>query len=229
MGSVLSGNGLMVPDDFPANQFEAVYKKVQAHNPRREYALAISAMHAISYRFMAIAEYDGRFTASLAAHGPGPGQPIRYEQERDLFGFFTNAFSVLDAFCFAMYAIGALTGTSDFQLATARDERNVTWGSMRAAYGRAFPNDPIISVLGNIANDKAFTELREARNVLTHRAAPPRTFGLHVSSMDVPETAIISWINISLDPATTSTRRQEITHLLCSGLASAQNFVQARL
>jgi hypothetical protein len=97
----MNATSLTLPNDFPTLEFEAVYGKLHSHNHKKnEYDLAIGAMHAMSYRFKTLAEYDDRFTASIKAHGTGPAQPIRYEQERDLFGFFSNAFSVFDTFCF---------------------------------------------------------------------------------------------------------------------------------
>jgi hypothetical protein len=84
--------------------------------------------------------YDKSFRSSITAHGTG-GQPFRYKQERDLFGFFSNAHSVFDAFCFALFAIGALRDSANFPLATDPDERNVTWSKMLRAYGKAFPSE----------------------------------------------------------------------------------------
>ena len=152
MARVLSINGLTVPDDFPADQFEAVYKKLgSTYGQRAEYRVfIIGALNAIAYGFTALAEYDKSFRSSITAHGTGPGQPFRYMQERDLFGFFSNAHSVFDAFCFALFAIGALRDSANFPLATDPDERNVTWSKMLRAYGKAFPSDPILSELEKI-------------------------------------------------------------------------------
>jgi len=152
---VLSTSGVDVPNDFPASQFEAVHTKLVAYGQRSEYGLIVGALHAIAFRFRALSGYDENFTASINNHGPGPGQPFRYEQERGLFGFFSNAFSVFEAFCFALFAIGALTGSGRFPLATEDDERNVTWNSMQQAYGGAFPGNPILDELRAIADDAA--------------------------------------------------------------------------
>src|SRR6266550_1303963 len=218
MARVLSINGLTVSDDFPADQFEAVYKKLgSTYGQRAEYRVfIIGALNAIAYRFTALAEYDKSFRSSITAHGTGPGQPFRYMQERDLFGFFSNAHSVFDAFCFALFAIGALRDSANFPLATDPDERNVTWSKMLRAYGKAFPSDPILSELEKIWNDTE--ELRDIRNILTHRAVGARSFGVSVGPSTVPETTTIDRLNISLDATTTSSRRRDVAKLLLLGL-----------
>ena len=223
--AVLSGTGLAVPEDFTANHFEGVYKGLHAHSQKKnEYELAIGAMHAISYRFVALAEYDTRFTASITTHGPGPELRTRYEQERDLFGFFSNAFSIFDTFCFALFAIGALTGESSFPLAVVADERKVNWMRVKAAYQAAFPTERITTVIVAMEADPVFVAIRETRNMFTHRATPPRQYVLGASS-----STRIARVNVLVDDRTTSTRRQEVARLLRDGLQAAETFVPARL
>jgi hypothetical protein len=122
MAPRLSLNGLTVPDDFPASRFEAVYEKLAPHTGHNAYPKLVGALAAIAIRFKALAEYDQGFTASIKAHGNGPGQPARYEQDRDLFGFFSNGVSIFDAFCFALFSIGALKGFPEFPLTSEEDE-----------------------------------------------------------------------------------------------------------
>src|SRR5262245_56672084 len=117
MAPPLSINGLTPPDDFPAERFEALYKKLgDAYAGRHGYDLVFEALNAIAYRFVALAEYDQSFTAWFNAHRDG--QPFRYHQERDLFGFFSNAYSVFEAFCFTLFAVGALIDPAHFPLST---------------------------------------------------------------------------------------------------------------
>ena len=224
--AVLSINGLSTRNDFPASPFEALYKKLGgAYGGRPEYdVLVFGALNAIAYRFHALAEYDRSFTASINAHGTDFGQPSRYEQERDLFGFFSNVNSVFDAFCFALFAVGALIQPADFPLA---DEWKVNCGRTREAYRKAFPADPILSVLENMAKDTALIELRTIRNILTHRGVGGRalmaTTGPPASSDRIPR------LNIPLDVTTTSTRRSQVAGLLCFGLEAARKFVESRV
>ena len=54
-------------------------------------------------------------------------------------GFFSNGYSVFEAFCFALFAVGALIDPAHFPLATEKDERAVHWDKMQQAYRKAFP------------------------------------------------------------------------------------------
>lgn len=223
----LSVNGLVPPTDFPSADFEAVDAKLTPHSGHSAHKHFIGAWNAISYRYMAFAEYDQQFTASVVMHGPGPGHPIRFEQERDLFGFFSSGVSVFDAFCFGTFAIGALTGSTDFCLVSAKDEE-VRWKSLLSAYTKSFATDPVVPMLKRIDTDRALVEIRAVRNVLTHRAAPPRQFALKVGPQAIP-TARISRVNLTLDKNTTASRRKEIAQLLSLGLSGVRSFVDARL
>jgi hypothetical protein len=227
MARVLSLNQIAVPDDFPADEFEAVHRKLaSAYAERDEYRVFImGALNAIAYRFTALAEYDESLRSLINAHGTGPGQPFRYTQERDLFGFFSNAHSVFDAFCFALFAIGALRDSANFPLGTDPDERNVTWSTMLRAYGKAFSTDPILSELEKIWNDTE--ELRDIRNILTHRAVGARRFEVSVGPSTVPDRTTIPRLNnISLDADTLSTRRSEVASLLRLGLDATNKFLE---
>ncbi len=220
----LSINGLVMPTDFPRDPFEAVQKKLDQCSMQLEYGLFIAAWNAVSYRYHGLVDYDKDFTASLIKHGPGPGQPLRYHQERDLFGFFANGVSIFDSYCFAMFAVGAILIPSKFSLA---DERKIDWKSTANAYNVSFPDDAMPVVLDRLWVDPAYADLREIRNVLTHRAVPPRHHSLLVGSNTKP-TATLGRVNIALDKDTTSLRRQQVVRLLSTALEAARSFVEAR-
>jgi hypothetical protein len=132
-----------------------------------------------------------------------PASPSGTNKSATCSDFFSNGFSVFEAFCFALFAVGALTGSAEFPLATDADERRVEWNSMKQAYGRAFPGDPILSVLKTIANDTAFKKFRDDRGILTHRAVPPRTFNVTAGPSTVPESTTIERLNMPFDTETT--------------------------
>jgi hypothetical protein len=225
----LTLNGLVPPDDFPAADFEAVQIKLATYDKNPAHKNFVGAWSAISYRYMAVAEYDQHLTASFSTQ-PGAGHPIRYQQERDLFGFFRSGLSVFDAFCFGSFAIGAMTGSTDFPFATERDEQKVNFKSLIAAYKKSFATYPIVPVLVGIDSDPAIDRLRYVRNILTHRATPPRQFNLAVSSTTpTTATARIDRLNLALDKNTTGPWRDEFKDLLAGGMAGIRAFVDARL
>lgn len=220
----LSINGLVMPIDFPRAAFEAVQKKLDQFSKQREHDHFIGAWSAISYRYHGLVDYDKEFTASIVKHGPGPGQPLRYQQERDLFGFFTNGVSVFDAYCFAMFAVGALLMSRTFSLV---DEWKIDWKSTADAFQKGFPEEAMPGVLDNVWGDAAYVDLREIRNLLTHRAAPPRHHRLLVGSGIAP-MATLGRVNVALDKDTTASRRKNVIRLLSTVLEATRTFVEAR-
>jgi hypothetical protein len=217
-------NGSTVPDDFPASQFETWYQKLgSAYGGLAGYGLIFEAQNAISYRFKALAEYDQSFTASFNAHRDG--QPFRYHQERDLFGFFSNGYSVFEAFCFALFAVGTLKNPAHFPLTCGKHEQAVRWNKMQQHYLKAFPGDPILNVLKTIADDAAFKELGNIRNILTHRAVGARQLSAGTGPSPAPPDNIPRLNNLLLDAGTTSTRRSHVARLLGSGLEAAHKFI----
>jgi hypothetical protein len=224
---MLSINSLDMPRDFPAEKFEAVYKKLRgAYSGRtRHEVLVVGALNAITYRFKSLAECDESFTALIKAHAP---DQLRYEQERDLFAFFSNVYSMFDAFCFALFAVGALIDPAKFPLKNDKDERKVNWDKMPKAIRKAFPSDPICTVLENIATNNMFKDLRAIREILTHRAVPPRAFMI-TTAPSPASSDVIPRLNMTIDATTTSSRRSQVADLLRSGLEATQNFVEARV
>ncbi len=136
---------------------------------------------------------------------------------------------VMDALNAIAYRFTALAeydeslSSGNFPLATEADERNVTWSTMLRAYGKAFPTDPILSELEKIWNDTE--ELRDIRNILTHRAVGARDL-MATTGPSAPSDRI-SRLNISLDAGTTRTHRSQVAGLLLLGLEAADKFVKA--
>jgi hypothetical protein len=224
----LSVNGLVMPPDFPAQSFQAVQRIIQpfAQTDNELYAHFAGAWNAISYRYLSLVNYGEIFTASLKAHGSSPPAVERYNQERMLFGFFSNGFSVFEAFFYGMFAIGALLEPKRFPLSTSADQQRVTPKRTIEAYANAFAEDPAIARLSGINSDIAFGEYREIRNVLTHRSAPGRTFYLSIGSSEAPPS---QWKirNIPLDENMATSRRAHVSVLLLTALDAARDFTQS--
>jgi hypothetical protein len=222
----LQSRQLDVPDDFPGAEFENVEKKVQARFPEHAHARFFGgAWGAVAYRFIAMAQYDESFTNSILENGVSPGPMLRYEQERLLFGFFNSGCSAVDAFFFGMFTLGAMLNPVAFRLRDNSDERDVTPANCCRAYCKAFTGDPIVSALQLATNnrDSDWEKFSAIRNVLTHRAAPPRDF--FVGDPSQPD-AIMSRVDVDLDKETTSSRRTQVAGVLGKLLAASNSFVQ---
>jgi hypothetical protein len=125
-----------------------------------------------------------------------------------------------------MFAVGALARPAEFSLATPRDQQRISPSSTESAYLRSFPGSPILAAFGATFADAAYRELREVRNVLTHRTAPGRTIFVNIGSDDdLPPLWKIN--NIPLDCETAAIRRAHVGRLLSALLEAAAAFVEA--
>jgi hypothetical protein len=228
--TALKVNGMTMPADFPVQAFESVHGRLAHFSDRRPtlHVHFAGAWNALSYRYLSLIEHGDAFTASIVVHGAAPDAQRRYQQERDLFGFFSNGFSVFESFFYGMYAIGALLDPARFPLETPADQQRVTPARTVDAYSKAFPVDRILDAFRCFVNDSAYKECREIRNVLTHRSAPGRTIFVTFEGSEAPTD---EWkiSNIPLDKDTVPIRRRHISRLMTAALEAARIFVSARI
>jgi hypothetical protein len=152
----------------------------------------------------------------------------RCPQERDLFGFFSNGFSVLEATFFGLFSLGAFLSAANFPIKTPKDQQRISPSSTAAAMLKAFPGDPINQTISATISDRAYLEWREVRNVLTHRAAPGRTFFVGIGGDDeLPDLWKI--LSIPLDLKMAPSRRAELSRLLTIVLRAVEQFSKSRL
>lgn len=219
-----------MPPDFPVAHYESVHNKVQplARTSNHVYEQFAGAWNALSYRFLALTEYEAKFAASLTGAGSRPVPPDRYRQERDLFGFFSNGFSVFEATFYGLFSLGSFFSAASFPMSTAKDQQRITPSSTAAAMTKAFPGDPIHQVISTVSSDPAYLELREVRNILAHRAAPGRTFFVGIGGDDtLPDQWKIK--SIPLDAKMASTRRADLSRLLGELIQGIDQFAKSHL
>ena len=87
--------GLALPSSFPDGVFEAVkdriFSKVPGASPLWE---QLAGSHnGVRYRLRACADYSDEFTQSDQSCGASPPPEKRYQQERQLFGFFVSGYA----------------------------------------------------------------------------------------------------------------------------------------
>lgn len=220
----LSVNGLQMPSDFPTPSFEAAYlsaTRLQG-SPDEHFA---GAWNAVSYRYRALVDYGNSFGTSISRDGVAPEAALRFAQERDLFGFFSSAFSIFEAFYYGMFAVGSTLSPSTFPFVTASDRQRVGVASTIAAYKRTWPTEPLIETFELMASDPLYRELRDARNVLTHRVAPGRTIYASFSD-DGPPRGEWKLLNATLDEQTTRARREGVSRLLALLTTASHSFLE---
>jgi hypothetical protein len=175
-----------------------------------------------------LTEYEQALCASLANAGGSPEPLERYRQERDLFGFFSNGFSVFEATFYGLFSLGALLSASSFPITTAKDQQRISPSSTATAIAKAFPGDPVNQAIDAALTAPAYVEWREIRNILTHRAAPGRTFFVGIGVEDaIPDQWKIK--SIALDARMAPLRRADLSRLLSTLLRGIDQFAKTRL
>jgi len=219
-----------MPADFPVAEYESVHKKGETCATAQPaiYEQFAGAWNALSYRFVAMAGYGAALTDSLAKVGASPPPNERYSQERDLFGFFSNGFSIFEAAFYGLFSLGAFISPANFPIATAKDQQRISPAVTAGAVAKAFPGDPLQLVITRVSTDSAYVEGREVRNVLTHRSAPGRTFFVGIGGDDVlaDEWKIKS---IPLDAKMANSRRADLARLLGDLVQGIDQFAKSRL
>jgi hypothetical protein len=226
----LSTNGLIMPRDFPAVEYESIHRKAESHARQSidTYVQFASAWNAQAYRFLALTEHEISLSSSLAAAGASAQSEERFRQERDLFGFFSNGFSVFEATFYGLFSLGAFISPARFPIIAAKDQQRISPGSTSTAIAAAFPGDPINSAVDAVLTDAAYVGWREVRNILTHRAAPGRTFFVCIGDDDaIPDQWKIK--SIPLDEKMASSRRIELSRLLSILLQGIDQFAKMYL
>jgi hypothetical protein len=214
-GIPLKTNGLVMPVDFPTAHYNDVFERTLskvAASPAIHEQFA-GAWNAVAYRFQAMADDEMAFTSLVVQTAPKP--EIRCQQESALFGFFCNGFSVFEAAFYGIFALGALLSPTAFPIAAARDQQRISPQSASAAVAKAFPSEPLNVVIASLLSDAQFLEWREIRNVLTHRAAPGRTFFVSIgdpAAAQLPDQWKLK--GIPLDDQMALTRRAQLSQQL---------------
>jgi hypothetical protein len=203
---------------------------VEPHSRRSNdtYVQFAGAWNAQAYRFLAVTEYEISLSASLETASGSARSEERFRQESDLFGFFSNGFSVFEASFYGLFAIGAFISPAKFPIFTAKDQQKISPASTSKAIAATFPREPLNSIIETVLTDPVYVEWREVRNILTHRAAPGRTFFVGIGDDgDIPDQWKIK--SIPLDRKMAPMRRSELSRLLGMLLRGIDQFTTLRL
>lgn len=224
----LSTNGLVMPSDFPVGPYEAVHARLpKDHSETTYYREYAGAWNAVAHRFLAAGQYSDDFTDSITKTAGSASVEARHYQEKSLFGFFTNGLSAIEATFYGLFAMGGFLNSGFFPMTTPEDQQNVTPRNTFTAYGKAFPGDPLLTILETALKDAAYQELKQIRNVLAHRTAPGRQIYLTVEGSE-PMAEEWKLFNIPLDGSLTVRRRAQLARLLMNLLGGAEAFAKAR-
>lgn len=224
--STLRSNGLHVPHDFPIVQYESIHGTIAANfGSNSLYEHYAGAWNALAYRYRAAVDHGNIFVKLFKVNGATPPPEERYEQERTLFDFFSSSFSVFESTFYGLFVIGAFLVPSGFPLSTAKEQQKVSPTTTQNSFSHTFPNDQILNVFAELFGDPHYKELREVRNILTHRTAPGRLTYVGPSNTD---TSLTEW-KLNKKPLNESivlNGREEMSRLLTTLLTASESFVQ---
>lgn len=173
-----------VSRDYPTEQAERVYRYLLDQMPAdsTHRALMGYGFTGVAYRFRATTEYQAEFeTSFLTPGGAAPPVDDHYRQERALFGFFVSGLACLESFAFAVHAIGAHFSPGIFGLSPGH-LKAVEPKAVTECLRRVWPSALITAAMSELVQDNAYRKWKDIRNVLGHRAVPPRLMEINLES-----------------------------------------------
>jgi hypothetical protein len=224
-------SGLDLPSEFPDTLFEAVKDRIFANipNPTPERDNLAGGHNAVRYRLRACADYSAEFTESVRRVGDAPPPEDRYQQERQLFGFFVSGIAALESFSFFLYFAAAHIRSAKFPTQKSGHIKAIALKSTASAFGTEFPHETITTALNNLISHPKFNEWDGFRNVLAHRTAPGRNIYASFGSAQPDPAAdwkIDLGSNLKIDPNLTPPRLSWLLSTLADLVVAADQFTQ---
>jgi hypothetical protein len=224
MTDTFSTIGIEAPIDFPMKPYESIHLAVTAKRNTHVAAWQHFAggENGLAYRFTACAEYDATFVASVNRAGTSPVPSERHEQEKSLFGFFVNGLAALESFGYSLFAIGSMIKPVEFPLA---NPRMITIAETIQKFVKGFPSEGISAAMNTLNGDADYVIWKELRNIMAHRAAPPRRFHLGGTT----DGLTILEQGIEINNTTTSIRRAWLAATVERLLTETESLVMRHL
>jgi len=161
------------------------------------------------------------------------------EEDQELFGFFVTGLASIESLFHGLYSLGWMlnrtTGRA-FALILDRQEEispEKTRDAFRKIYGAS---NPLTKCLESVLSEPKMKEWRSIRNVLAHRAAPPRNIYVGVSTGGQPDPStdffhVESRLKVlgALDEWTTTTRLEWLNKQLGVLLRAAEDFADSKI
>ncbi len=168
-----------MPDDFPTEPLEAHYRTLLNALPTSSRARRLLGLglKGVAYRFRSMAESDEDFTEIIRRHGVTPPVDQHFAQENSLFGFFMAGMSCLDCLFYSLHALGGHYTPEKFSLENS-SLQSVRPRTVVEAYEAVWPNTSLTLTIRCMIDSPRFRRWTRVRNVLTHRAVPPRSISI---------------------------------------------------
>ncbi len=225
---IIKSIGIEESANFPTNDYNGIHESMvqlgYLESHRDLWLEWAGAWNGIAYRYGFCCECNVSYTESIKKYTNSPPSIERYNQEVIIFNFFTNGFSVIECFCYALFAITSIIDPGNFPLVTPKDKKIVTYNVLIDKLEKHFQKEDITKRLRQLVGSSEFAEWSDIRNVLAHRSTPPRAFRL-----GGPRDRQTSWGQINLDENTMAHRLQWLSENLSLLLNDTNTFVKKYL
>jgi hypothetical protein len=183
---------ILMPPTFPQEAFQKFAQSASKFFPRfmsdeylddplqkrQHFDLAWVA---VRYRYRACSEYNEAFkTLFVNAKANdlwrewGDDEEINYKLEQNVYQFFMSGLSVFDSLGFCLYFIGSGVSSAHFPIVEKKTPWSITLDTTREAFTTAFPQESITNYLIELSKDKGFKNIKDIRNILSHRVIARR-------------------------------------------------------
>lgn len=222
--------GVDVPNDFPIELLEAVHERASKaiYEPQPDlWSEWAGGCNGTIYRFMGAATASDEWVATYTDR---PDIDLNVRQDQLLFEFHANALSSVECLAYGLCTIGEFLRPNAFPVTT--DPRSITFAFAAKAFGQEFSGDALAQQLGAAHTSQEMEDLRDTRNILTHRSAPGRTFSETLTTTPSGGSAFpgpTTWLNQTLEPQTVQAPREWVARTLTDILEAARRLVESEL
>lgn len=235
-GAKLATVGFMMPADFPVEGHNNVHSRLVKYKEthRAQWSSFGLGWKGVAYRYRALTECDEKFTASVQVSNSPPPEE-RYRQGEALFGFFVNAVSVIECFFYSAHCMASILAPTEFPVSEPRDLR-FSPETVASRFDANFPGYRLSIELKRCLDEPTYNEMRDIRNVLTHRGMPPRAFyrggernGMATMPANLPAPSDQWKFDLPVDAQTTASGRQWLSDILKRLIAAANDLCNREL
>lgn len=197
-----------LPQKFPKDKYEKIYIKVLQYNDNFQLQCKQfrGGWRSLVYRYFACTKHSDDYIKFFKKDRISPTYFLRYEQERELFNFFTNGLSAIETLGYMLYMICSIDNPKDFKVITEEDLKKIKLHNTVSKLKKFYSVKNITKELENLINNsREYEEWVEVRNVLMHRETPGRKIMLS-SKRSKKERSDIWFKGIKINKQTTVSR-----------------------
>lgn len=196
-----------LPQKFPKDKYKKIYIKVLQYkdNFQLQCKQFRGGWRSLVYRYLACIKHSDDYIKIFKKDRISPSHFLRYEQERELFNFFTNGLSAIETLGYMFYMICSIDNSNDFKVTTKEDLKHIVLNDTVSKLKKFHSVENITKELGKLINSQEYKNWVEVRNVLMHRETPGRKIMLSSKRSKIEQSDL--WFEvIEINKETTACR-----------------------